>query len=198
MAHNIIIHKKISSIILCCCFIVSSQFLFGQDSANGKAKIVVTFVVVDSVKQVKATVTKPDNHGKDTAVKGVDVLFYIKKSFGLLPIGDAASTTDENGDALAEFPVDVPGDQSGNVTVIAKIEDNEKTGELETSQTTSWAVPTNSEHEDPKRALWASANNAPIPLVITVTSIVVLVWGIIIYILSQLIAIKKAGKYGVE
>ncbi|MEX6688502.1 hypothetical protein QTN47_13395 [Danxiaibacter flavus] len=193
MARNLI-HIKCCMAILGSFFMLNIHNAIAQDSThNSSAKIALDFVTQDSINQVKATVTNPDANGKDTAVKGADVHFFIKKSFGLLPIGDAVST-DDNGEALAEFPMDIPGDQSGNVTVIAKIEDNEQVGNLETSKVTNWAVPTKTDHGDPKRALWASADNAPIPLVVTVTSIVALVWGTIFYILFQLAAIKKAGK----
>ncbi len=188
-------HIKYCTALLGCLFILGNQFAVAQDSThNNTAKITLSFVVQDSIKQVKATVVKTGANGTEAPVKGADVLFFIKKSFGLLPVGDAAVTTDENGEALAEFPIDIPGDQSGNVTVIAKIEDNEQTGALETSKVSNWGVAVSSEHSDPKRALWASADNAPIPLVITVTSIVALVWGTIFYIMFQLIAVKRAGK----
>jgi hypothetical protein len=194
MARNII-HIKFCAAILGALFMLSTHNAIAQDSThNSGAKITLDFVIQDSINQVKATVTNPDKNGKDTAVKAADVHFFIKKSFGLLPIGDAAVATDDNGEALAEFPMDIPGDQSGNVTVIAKIEDNEQVGNLETTKVINWAVPTKTDHADPKRALWASADNAPIPLVVTVTSIVALVWGTIFYIVFQLVAIKKAGK----
>lgn len=190
MVHNINYIKR--SIILFCCFLAAGiSYSYAQDIAhNSLAKISLGFVEIGSVKQVKATVTKADG----VALKGVEVHFFIKKSFGLLPVGDGAATTDENGEALADFPIDIPGDATGNVTVIAKIEENDQTGELETSKAINWAVPTTIDHSDPKRALWASADNAPIPLVITVTSIVALVWGVIFYILYQLIAVKRAAK----
>jgi len=41
----------------------------------------------------------------------------------------------------------------------------------------------------------ASAKYAPWPLVIIVTGLVGIVWGLIIYIFYQLFVIKKAGKY---
>lgn len=193
MARNLN-HIKYCVAILGFALMLNIHHAIAQDSTHGTAKITLDFVVVDSINQVKATVTNQDANGKDTAVKAADVHFFIKKSFGLLPIGDAAVTTDDNGEALAEFPMDIPGDQSGNVTVIAKIEDNEQIGNIEASKAINWAVPTSGDHADPKRALWASADNAPIPLVVTVTSIVALVWGTIFYIMFQLAAIKKAGK----
>jgi len=179
--------------------LLSLQDMFGQDSSHAvKAKITISFGVEDSIKQVKAIITKTEANGNDAAVKGVEVHFYIKKSFGLLPLEGDFTTTDENGESSVDFPTDIPGDKSGDVTVIAKVEDNDELGNLETIKTVKWGVPVNTEQSVPTRALWASANNAPWPLTITVTGIVVIVWGIIFYIIFQLVAIKKAGKYETE
>jgi hypothetical protein len=183
------LNNIIRGLALCCSlFITSSQRLCAQDSTSTDAQITLTFQEQDSVKQAKAVVTK--NH---TPLKGVDVLFLVKKSFGSLPLGDAV-TTDDNGEAVADFPTDIPGDPSGNVTVLAKVEENDQTGELLASKSTNWGVPTDVKNTIDQRALWASAANAPIPLVITVVSLVALVWGTIFYIVYQLVAINRLGK----
>jgi hypothetical protein len=182
---NYIIHVA----AMCCYFFTfSTQHLCAQDTTSADAQITLTFGIQDSVKQAKAVVTK--NH---TPLKGVDVLFLIKKSFGSLPLGDAVST-DENGEATVDFPLDMPGDASGDLTVIAKVEENDQTGELLTSKSSNWGVPTDVKNTIDKRALWASAANAPIPLVVTVVTIVALVWGTIFYIILQVVAIRRMGK----
>ncbi|MDH7462091.1 hypothetical protein QEG73_12410 [Chitinophagaceae bacterium 26-R-25] len=185
LKHNNIIR----SLALCCClFVFSAQRVSAQDSTNAEAQITLTFGEQDSVKQAKAVVTK--NH---TPLKGVDVVFLIKKSFGSLPLGDAV-TTDENGEAVADFPTDMPGDHEGNITVLAKVEENDQTGELLASKVTNWGVPTTVKDKFDQRTLWSPAANAPIPLVVTVVSLVALVWGIILYMLSQLVKINRLGK----
>jgi hypothetical protein len=178
---------------------LSAEDLLAQDSSNGvKAKLTISFGVEDSTKQVKAVVTKTDANSNNEPIKGVDVHFYIKKSFGLLPLEGDFTTTDSMGEASVDFPTDIPGDQFGNVTVIAKVEDNDELGNLETVKTVRWGVSVNTRQSVEPRALWASGNNAPWPLTITVTGIVVIVWGIIFYIIFQLIVIKKTGKYEIE
>jgi len=172
------------------------QPVLAQDSSNtSNAKITLSFSGKDSTRQVKATLTKPDANGNDTAVKGVDIHFYVYRSFGLLPIEGDNLTTDENGEATVDFPNDIPGDKSGNVTVIARVEDNDELGNFETKKNIQWGIPVNQQQTAQPRALWSSGNNAPWPLVITVTSMVVIVWGIIFYIIFQLVAIKRAGRY---
>jgi hypothetical protein len=183
------LNNIIRGLALCCSlFITSSQRIFAQDSTSADAQIELTFQVQDSVKQAKAVITK--NH---TPLKGVDVVFAVKKSFGSLPLGDAV-TTDEKGEAVADFPTDIPGDESGNLTVTAKVEENDQTGELLATKSTNWGVPTTVKDTVDRRALWATADNAPIPLVITVVSLVALVWGTIFYMLYQLVIINRLGK----
>jgi hypothetical protein len=182
--------------VLASCSLLCVQHAFAQDSSNaGIAKLTVSFLGKDSTRQVMAAITKPDGTGKDTAVKGVEVHFYIYRSFGLLPIEGDNTTTDENGEATADFPSDIPGDKSGNVTVIARVEDDEQLGNIETKKNIQWGIPVNKQQTAQPRALWSSANNAPWLLVITVTGMVGVVWGIIVYIIFQLVAIKRASRY---
>ena len=189
-----LINIKSLRIILTSCLLLFMQQLFAQDSTgSGSAKISLSFSEKDSVRQVIANLT---NAG--TAVKDIDIHFYVKKSFGLLPLEGDFTTTDENGEASVDFPTDLPGDLSGNVIVIAKVEDDEKLGNLETMKTVNWGIPVKAEPKVAVRSLTSSGDNAPWPLAITVTSLIVIVWGIIFYILYQLILIKKAGKYEIE
>ena len=185
---------KLLRIILTSCLLFFMQQLFAQDSTSGgSAKISLSFPEKDSVRQVTANLT---NAG--TAVKDIDIHFYVKKSFGLLPLEGDFTTTDENGEASVDFPTDLPGDVSGNVIVIARVEDDEKLGNVEAMKTVNWGIPVKAESGVAVRSLSSSGDNAPWPLTITVTSLVVIVWGIIFYILYQLILIKKEGKYKIE
>ena len=189
-----LINIKSLRIILTACLLLFMQQLFAQDSTgSGSAKISLSFSEKDSVREVTANLT---NAG--TAVKDIDIHFYVKKSFGLLPLEGDFTTTDENGEASVDFPTDLPGDVSGNVIVIARVEDDEKLGNVEAMKTVNWGIPVKAESGVAVRSLSSSGDNAPWPLTITVTSLVVIVWGIIFYILYQLILIKKEGKYKIE
>jgi len=190
MRNEIFNINKFISLLCICILLLCAQYLRAQDStASGEAKIDISFSEQDSLKKITAKLTHAG-----TAVKGIDIHFYAKKSFGLLPLEGENVTTDDNGESTIDFPTDLPGDASGNVVVIAKVEDDENLGTVEAAQTINWGVPAKPEPMQ-TRALWTSGNNAPWPLTITVTSIVVIVWGIIFYMFYQLVVIKKAGKY---
>jgi hypothetical protein len=164
------------------------------EGISEKARITISFAEEDSVKQVKAVITNADSSGKESPVKGVEIKFYVKKSFGLLPLEGDNTTTDADGEASVEFPNDLPGDSLGNVTVIAKVEDNDVLGNIEEYKTVKWGKPVLFAKLS-QRALWASGKNAPVPLVIIVSGMVAGAWAVIMYILYQLIQIKKSGNY---
>ena len=190
MKHDPVNIKKLVSLISFCVVSLCAQYVFAQDStAKGEAKIAISFSEKDSTKQVIVKLTHAD-----APVKGIDIHFYAKKSFGLLPLEGDNTTTDENGETSIDFPTDLPGDASGNVIVIARVEDDDNLGTVEASNTINWGVPVKTDQGKAPRELWSSGNNAPWPLTITITSVVVIVWGIIFYMLFQLVAIKRAGK----
>ena len=75
----------------------------------------------DSMHVITATVTDIKTKA---SLKGVAIVFYLKRTFGLIKVGEEA-TTDTTGVASVEFPITTPGnDSSKTMIVIAKVEDN--------------------------------------------------------------------------
>ncbi|HJW30142.1 MAG TPA: hypothetical protein VJ508_12960 [Saprospiraceae bacterium] len=147
----------------------------------------------DSVRTVKVFLGYPDEAGKTVPVADASCQLYVKRLFGLLPLGDAA-TTDAEGNVTFEFPADIKGDESGNVTVVTKIEEHEIVGNAEVSQLINWGIPTKQEDFYLRRELWSARANSPITLVIIVNAILLGVWGAIAYIFLEIIRINKIGK----
>ncbi|MEO8148912.1 MAG: hypothetical protein ABI723_14800 [Bacteroidia bacterium] len=198
MKINFLKYSRFSTVTFTFLLLLVFQNLYAQDETNSvKANITLSFSKADSINEIKALVTHVDSSNKENPAKGIEVHFFIKKSFGLLPIEGDNTTTDENGEASVEFPKDLPGDSIGNVTVIAKVEDNDELGELETMKSVKWGKPVIIETTHP-RALWASGNNAPVSLVVIISGMVAGVWAVIVYILYQLIQIKKSGTYEIK
>ncbi len=147
----------------------------------------------DSVRTVKVFVGKPDGAGKITPVTGAACQVYVKRLFGVLPIGEA-ETTDEDGRIEIEFPKDIKGDEAGNIIVIARVEDNEVVGNVEANKTVMWGIPTKVDDFYTQRQLWSARANAPIPLVILVNLVLIGVWGSIAFIFLEIARINKIGK----
>lgn len=161
-----------------------------QEDPVAEALIKLSFSQTDSTKTCTALVMA------DTVpLSEKDVMFYVQRSFSLLPIGRGAETTDENGEAVMEFPLDLPGDENGMLVVIAKIEDDDTYGTVETSSKIKWGVMPETENSEwAHRSLSASRDKAPMYLIIVSNSIIAIIWGTIFYIILQLIKIKKSTR----
>ena len=111
-------------------------------------------------------------------------------------MGDAETyTSDSTGVASAGFKRDsMPGDDKGNLVLVARVEDNENYGNLAVEKSVPWGKAVQAETHFWHRTLWSTGNRAPIWLLFIALSIIIGVWGTIIYIVRNLIKIKKMGR----
>ena len=186
--------KKINCLkpllLLIIVIISAPRLAFAQDE---KATLKLQLGVVDSVKVCKAFVLAGDKPAKD-----VDVKFYAKRMFSLLPLGKAV-TTDEQGMASINFPTTLPGNKEGMVTIIAKVEDNDTYGSLEAKDSVKWGKVVSFEEGDfANRSLSASRDKAPMYLIIASNSIIIGIWGTLVFVTFQLFRIKRARKKSVK
>ncbi len=172
------------------CFIgllfINCTIIYGQDTLED-AKIALSFTKVDTVKTIRATAT--DQAG--LPIEDLDLYFYVKRTFSLLPIGDVFNTTDKNGVVNIEFPNDLPGDNEGNVTIIVKITESDLYNDLSLKTIKKWGIPTHLDQSQEKRSLWAAAANAPISLILSVSLMIIAIWYIIFYIIFKLYKISR-------
>ena len=148
----------------------------------------------DSVKYIKATVSSMDPERNLVPASDIQVHFYVQRMFSLLPIGGDYTYTDESGEVTIEFPEDLPGDENGNVDIFAKVEDDESLGNITKEESENWGVPAATNVKFNQRALWSSRANAPVPLIIISTAIIVGVWTVILYLVIQLFQIRKLNR----
>lgn len=148
----------------------------------------------DSVRQVRISLTAMDAEGNEAPAGEVEVSLYVQRLFGLLPLSDDPETTDEEGEVVAEFPADIPGDTAGNLIIVAKIEDHERFGNLEFRRKINWGIPLVIDPAENARQLWSSRANAPIYLIVIVNSMLIGIWGVIFYIIYQAYRISRIGR----
>ncbi|PUZ26918.1 hypothetical protein GA0116948_104330 [Chitinophaga costaii] len=130
-------------------------------------------------------------------VKDVEVKIGVQRQASFLPIGDDASyTTDSTGTATATFARDsLPGDAKGNLVLGARIEDNDSYGNISVLKTLPWGRAKSLDHFGfNTRSLWAVSAKAPLALLIIAFTMILAVWGIIIYLVFQIFRIKKLGE----
>jgi hypothetical protein len=187
-----IINSRISlSGILVSTLFILVQFISINSSAQDekKAEIKLSFDQNDSTRFCKAMVTA-DNK----PVAEIEVHFYVQRMYSLLPIGKAIET-DSNGEAVANFPLDLPGDKNGNIVAIAKIEDDDNYGTVEARSEVKWGILPNNEADVwNNRSLSASRDKAPMILIIVSNLIIAFIWGTILYVVFQIFRIRKESQ----
>lgn len=150
----------------------------------------------DTAHLVTAKVTDLDKDGKEIPVIGAEVKFYVQRLFGFMPAGeDYTVTTNEKGEASFAFPKNISGDTAGVITVAARVDDNEHFGNLENKATQSWGTVLPIIKEPFPRALFEP--HAPLPLVITISTLFGGIWVVYFFILFQLRKIKKVEQLNV-
>jgi hypothetical protein len=161
-----------------------------MESADGevtvkKAQLQITPVKEDSLLTVKVKFVAPG--AADSAGKDLTIGIFVKRSFNPLKIGEG--TTDENGEVTVEIPANLPGDDKGNITLMAKIDENETFGNLEASVTQQWGKPVSDKLQKQPRALWSV--HPPLWMLITFIALMVIVWGHFLVIVYELFRLRK-------
>jgi hypothetical protein len=156
------------------------------------AKINIAYSGMDSIKTATATllIWKDNDY---VPMPDVELKLCIKRTFNFLPFGEAGATTDSAGNISGDLPLDIPGNTNKTLTIGARLEEDETYGNLEVTKDVPWAVL-------PKvnavrgRTLWSQGDNAPLLLVISSVTIIVIIWGTIFYLVYLLFKIKRLSK----
>lgn len=131
--------------------------------------------------------------------EGATVNFYVPRLFSDQKIGEGDL---EDGRCSIEFPHEIAGDSIGNISVIARIEDDDDYGFVERKVSNfRWGNKEPIEaHKDlmtieisiPTRGLWHS--NAPLWMIITLVILLTGVWSHYLYVIFQLVKISRLKK----
>ena len=160
-----------------------------------KAKIQIDTASADGLKSITVQVFKFENI-EWLPANEVEMKVGIQRHGGILSAGEEATyTTDSTGSLKVDINKDsLPGDLKGNIVLIAKVEDNDLFGNLMVEKTVPWGVVTKSDNSFfNQRTLWTTRFKTPFWLLFMAYSIVIGVWGTVIYLILQLIKIKKMG-----
>lgn len=188
MIINNYLNRFVSKLLILLSLIAfNGSIVYGQDSMED-AILTVSFSEDNDTKII--TTKAADQSGMP--IEDLELYYFVKRTFSLLPIGDPFNSTDENGIIEVKFPNDLPGDTEGNVIIVVKILESDLYNDQTLEVSKNWGIPT--VIEDPKaekRSLWAAAANAPISLIVIVSSMIIAVWYIIFYIIFKLYKISR-------
>ncbi|NBU53720.1 MAG: CBS domain-containing protein [Alphaproteobacteria bacterium] len=168
--------------------IVSKLVVEAKDADLTTAKEIMTSKIITA-----KLLTMVDSIWKPMA--GVEMVLAVKRLDGNLNISETATyTTDTAGLVTGEFKRDsLPGDTKGNLVLVANIIDNDVYGNIIAETSVPWGKPlvytTNYNH----RSLFARRGHSPIWLELLAYGIIILVWGVIIYLGFQIRNIIKLG-----
>lgn len=151
-----------------------------------KARLEITPVKEDSLLSVTIKLIDVGT-GTEVPVPETAIGVFIHRSFNPLKIGEG--TTDEAGETSVEVPNNLPGDAKGNITLLAKLDENEIYGNLEASVEQKWGTVVSDKIEDQPRALWSS--HPPIWMLVTFILLMAVVWGHYVVIVYQLLRLRK-------
>ena len=183
-------------------FVAVSDSSAGVESLSGDVTIKKAILVIDTtstegIRTVTAQL-KEKNGNEWVAVKEIEMKLGIKRMLGNLTVGDKETyTSDSTGMASAEFKRDsMPGDEKGDLILVARVEDNDNYGNLVVEKSVPWGKSVQAETHFWHRTLWSTGNRAPLWLLFIAYSIVIGVWGTIIFLVLQIVKIKKLGATG--
>ncbi len=182
-------------------FLAISEANKQYESATAEASITKSKIYIDTVsdgvtRSVMAKVSSFDGI-KWMPAAGVEMKIGISRAGGgILSVGEKETyTTDSTGTVTAEFnKKGLPGDEHGLFMIVAKVDENEFYGNLLVEKLVPWGVvvkPDNSFFD--QRTLWSTRFKTPFWLLFMAYSIVIGVWGTIVYLIMQIIKIKKLG-----
>ena len=178
-------------------FIVVSEANKQFDAAKTNADVTKAKLKLDTAADKKVTAVLLEL--KDTVwapVKGVDLKVAVKRFDGDLNVSETLTyTTDSLGAISADFKRDsLAGDVKGNLILTAKVEDNDLYGNVAVEKAVPWGVPTSYVSAYDERTLFARRGHSPFWLELMAYSIVVAVWGVLIYLIVKIKELKKLGK----
>lgn len=171
------------------------------DATTAEAAITKTKITIDTAtdaetRNITVTVSALQD-GEWVPAKDVEMKVGVARSGGsILSAGDEETyTTDSTGTVTAEFKRDsLAGDEKGNIILAAKVEDNDQYGNLFVEKTVPWGVALKPETNFfDQRTLWTTRFRTPFWLLFMAYSIVIGVWGTMIYLVWQIVKIKKLG-----
>lgn len=148
-----------------------------------------SFEIEDSVKYLSIVANRVDKEGNKIPVEELEINVGVQRLYSVLPLDDVE--TDEEGIGTLEIPDDLPGDASGNLVFVARIEDHDEFGTVTKSGNQAWGIPVSYEVEPLPRQLFT--DEAPLWMIASVFIMLLGAWYHFFLSISKLIKLKKAA-----
>lgn len=151
--------------------------------------LVLSFDEIDSVKQLTISAFETDSSGNKIPVEGIEAEIGVQRLYSVLPLTD--SETDKSGEAIYEFPTDIPGDSSGLLNLVVKVIDR-KYGTVIKEAQVNWGTITDYNHDIDHRTLFG--DQAPWWMIISVIVILAGAWYHFILAVFKVLKMRSLSK----
>ena len=172
------------------------KFSFKGNTAFKKAAKSVSFkdayieaqlITKDSLNFIKATLLDAD---VKTPISDRLLNVQIQRLFMPLRIGPEFNSTDINGTIIVPIPTDIPG-VNGNLTFEVVLKDSDDFGTVKALVNAPVGIPIVDESTFDERTMWSPRNKTPYLLLILPNLVILGMWGLIIYLIINLLKISK-------
>ncbi|HLP05957.1 MAG TPA: cytochrome c [Paludibacter sp.] len=154
-----------------------------------KAKLVHVEMEYDSLARKLVAVIYVGKDNRNVPLGNSEVGLSVKRYFGNYQVG-SVSKTNERGEAVFDFPTNLPGDKDGNVQVVVTVNDGTY-GEIQSVRKLRLGIPTDRPALTSQRSMWNVVTKAPVWLLLVYTFCVLVVLGSFGYIFFNLYKIRK-------
>ncbi len=115
------------------------------------------------------------------------IYVFVKSYINPLKVGEA--TTDEDGMAAVDFPMDLPGGKDGKLHIFARLDGHWEFGTVEAHTVQDWGAPIAAATTEMPRALWSP--NPPLWLLLTFIILLAIIWGHYLEVIYRLFKMRK-------
>lgn len=152
------------------------------------ADIVAKLVSIDSVYYVTATLI---DKSTDSLLVGQSLKVQIQRIFKPLQIGEEFNETDEDGTILVSIPEGIPG-VDGIIAIEVVLSESDEFGTVKAIVNAPIGKPIVDESTFDERTMWSPRSKTPLFLLIFPNLLTFAIWGIIIYLITNLFKINKS------
>lgn len=153
------------------------------------ADVIANVITKDSINYVSATLWDTSDSIK-LPIEDRNLKVQIKRLFKNLKIGEEFNTTDENGSILVAIEDGIPGIE-GVLTFEVILDDTDDYGTVKAIVQAEVGKPIVDLSTFNERTMWSPRNKTPLFLLIFPNILIFAIWGIIVYLIFNLIKITK-------
>lgn len=152
------------------------------------ATIVANWIEKDSMNFVSAKIT---DSALDSALAEVNLRVQVERLFRPLRLGKDFYSTDDDGEIEVQIEDGIPG-IDGKLNLEVVLNDSDAYGTVKTVIEAPVGIPIVEESTFDQRTMWSPRGKTPIVLLALTFSFIIVVWGIFLYLVTNLFKIVKS------